>query len=137
MIENINKIFTTIIALSLLTFMGRADYNLPLFSFAMVLWPQKKPPQKIRIWYLILFSLIVDFTWMIFYAILWNSEGYTPFAFYNFTLVVSAIIFLVKVFLVVVLVMRDYACRNAVAEMPRNFLALVKGGELEEEEYYL
>lgn len=133
MIENINKIFGIIIILSLLTFMGRADYNLPLFSFAIVLWQQKKPPQKIRIWYLILFSILVDFIWIVYYAILWNSEGYTPFAFYNFTLVISSIIFVIKIFLGVILMMRDYACRNAVIELPRNFLTLVRGGEIEEE----
>lgn len=128
MIENINKIFGIIIMFSLLTFMGRADYNLPLFSFAIVLWQQKKPPQKIRIWYLILFSVLVDFIWIVYYAILWNSEGYTPFAFYNFTLVISSIIFIIKIFLAVILMMRDYACRNAVIEMPRNLLTLVRGG---------
>lgn len=128
MIENINKLFLLIIILSLLTFQGRADYNLPLFSFAIVLWNHKRPPQKIRIWYLILFSILVDFIWIIYYAILWNSEEYVPFVFYNFTLIISSIIFVVKVILVVILFLRDEICRNALFDITYNARALVKGG---------
>lgn len=128
MIKNINRIFTTIILLSLFTFMGRADYNLPLFSFAIILWNHKKPPQKIRIWYLIVFSILVDFIWLIYYSILWKADGYTPFVFYDFTLVMSTIIFIVKISLMVILVMRDAVCRNSLITLPKQILDLAKGG---------
>lgn len=128
MIKNINRIFTTIILLSLFTFMGRADYNLPLFSFAIILWNHKKPPQKIRIWYLIVFSILVDFIWLIYYSILWKADGYTPFVFYDFTLVMSTIIFIVKISLMVILVMRDAVCRNSLITLPKQIMDLAKGG---------
>ena len=127
MIQNINKLFLLIIILSLLTFQGRADYNLPLFSFAIVLWNHKRPPQKIRVWYLILFSLLVDFIWIIYYAILWNSEEFIPFVFYNFTLIISSIMFIVKIVLAVILFIRDEVCRNAVFEIGHNISSLIKG----------
>lgn len=38
MFAHTNKLFLVIIALSALTYLERADYNLPLFAFAMLLW---------------------------------------------------------------------------------------------------
>lgn len=38
MFAHSNKLFLVIIALSALTYLERADYNLPLFAFAMLLW---------------------------------------------------------------------------------------------------
>lgn len=124
MIENINKIFVTIIFLSLLTFFARPDYNLPLFSFAIILWNQKKPPQKTRVWYLILFSMLVDFIWIVYWAISWQNRVFRYKAFYSFTLIVSSIVFSVKILLVVVLLMRDAVCRDAIVDLPRNFLGI-------------
>jgi hypothetical protein len=38
MFAHTNKLFIAIIALSSLTYFERADYNLPLFAFALLLW---------------------------------------------------------------------------------------------------
>ena len=38
MFAHTNKFFVAIIVLSALTYFERADYNLPLFAFALLLW---------------------------------------------------------------------------------------------------
>lgn len=73
MIEHVNKLFAIIIVLSLLTYFERADYNLPLFVFAGLLWNHQHPPQKTRVWYLMTFSLIVDLVWIIYWAAIWGG----------------------------------------------------------------
>ena len=73
MIDHINKLFGVILILSLFTYFERADFNLPLFTFTALLWNQKYPPQKTRVWYLLLFSILVDFIWIIYWAVTWNS----------------------------------------------------------------
>ena len=135
MIDNINKIFASIIFLSLLTFLAKADYNLPLFAFAIILWNHKKPPQKIRVWYLILFSIFVDCIWLLYWGISWQSYVFKNTAFYTFTIIISIVIFLLKMFLCVVLTMRDATCREAIVDLPKNMVGIFQGGEIEEEEY--
>ena len=43
MIEHIKILFLAIVAISCLTCFERADYNLPLFAFAIFLWDQPHP----------------------------------------------------------------------------------------------
>lgn len=77
MSDHINKLFLAIIVVSLFTYFERADYNLPLFAFAYFLWNHHKPNQKTRLWYLMVFSLIVDFIWVFFWAVFWSREDFT------------------------------------------------------------
>ena len=125
MLEHINKIFVGIIVLSLLTFFERADYNLPLFAFAMILW--NHPNQKIRLWYLMTFSLLVDAIWIIYWAITWNSYANREMGLCNFTIIVSVIIMLLKIITVVLLFVKDDECRRAVTELPDNVKAIFTG----------
>ena len=73
MVEHINKFFAAVIILSLFTYFERADFNLPLFVFVALLWNHKNPPQKARVWYLMAFSLLVDFIWIVYWAAIWSN----------------------------------------------------------------
>lgn len=107
MAEHINKLFMAVIVLSLFTYFERADYNLPLFVFILFLWNHPKPvtgdamqSQKSRLWYLVLFSLLVDFIWIIYWALFWNREDFrinNPTRLTSMTLLISAINFVLKV----------------------------------------
>jgi hypothetical protein len=105
MFEHTNKIFIAIIVLSLLTFFERADYNLPLFAFALLLW--NHPNQKIRLWYLMAFSLLVDLIWIIYWAVTWNSYANREIGLCNFTVIVSVIIMILKLVTVILLFVKD------------------------------
>jgi hypothetical protein len=105
MIEHTNKIFIAIIILSLLTFFERADYNLPLFAFALLLW--NHPHQKVRLWYLMAFSLLVDLIWIIYWAATWNSFANREVGLCNFTVIVSVITMILKIVAVIFLFIKD------------------------------
>jgi len=73
MIQHLNKLFIAIIVMSILTYFERPDYNLPLFFFVLALWDNVHIPQKQRLWYLITFSALIDFIWIIYWAAVWNG----------------------------------------------------------------
>lgn len=77
MSDHINKLFLAIIVISLFTYFERADYNLPLFAFTYLLWNHHKPNQKARLWYLMVFSLLIDFIWVFYWAVFWNREDFS------------------------------------------------------------
>ena len=101
MIQHLNKIFLVIVGLSILTYFERPDYNLPLFVFVLLLWEDVHVPQKLRLWYLIAFSIIVDMIWIVYWAAVWNGYENRERGLGNFTIFLSIIIFLVKVVVVV------------------------------------
>ena len=125
MLEHINKIFMGIIILSLLTFFERADYNLPLFAFAMILW--NLPNQKVRLWYLMAFSLLVDVIWIIYWAITWNSYANRELGLCNFAIVVSVVILILKLIIVIILFAKDDDCKRALSELPDNAKSIFTG----------
>jgi hypothetical protein len=73
MIQHLNKLFVAIIIISIFTYFERPDYNLPLFVFVLMLWDNPNVPQKLRLWYLITFSALVDFIWIIYWAAVWSG----------------------------------------------------------------
>ena len=127
MIASVNKLFALILALSLFTYFERADYNLPLFTFAALLWNQKSPPQKTRVWYLLVFSILVDFVWIIYWAVTWSSFDNQEVVLCDFTLIVSSIVFVVKIFVIVVLFMKEPECSEALINLPANFQSVFMG----------
>ena len=127
MIQHINKLFGMILILSLFTYFERADYNLPLFTFSALLWNQRSPPQKIRVWYLLLFSLIVDFIWIIYWAVTWNNFDNKELALCNFTLMVSSLVFVVKIIVMIVLFLKEPECSDAMMNIPRNVKGIFIG----------
>ena len=136
MIANINKLFGVILALSLFTYFERADFNLPLFTFAALLWNQKNPPQKTRVWYLLLFSILVDFIWIVYWAATWNSFNNRELALCNSTLIVSSIIFVIKIVVIAILFIKEPECSDALLNLPRNFKSIFLG-PIEEVDYQL
>ncbi|CAD8189741.1 unnamed protein product [Paramecium pentaurelia] len=64
----VQKVLIFGILSSLISSFGRADYNLPLFIFAIFLWEFEK--FHTRIIYLLLFSFIIDFV----YALYWHNQ---------------------------------------------------------------
>ena len=118
MIEHINKLFAVIIIMSLFTYFARADYNLPLFVFAGILWDQKHPPQKVRIWYLMAFSIFVDLIWIIYWAILWSNFQSKQSGLQQFSLMVSVGVFVVKIVTVIILFLKEDDCYEALIELP-------------------
>ena len=113
MIEHINKLFALVVILSLFTYFERADYNLPLFVFVALLWNHNHPPQKARVWYLMTFSLLVDFIWIVYWAATWSNLNDKETSLYHFTLIVSSIMFVIKIIIVVILFLREDDCHQA------------------------
>ena len=108
MLEHIKKLFLVIVALSCLTCFQRADINLPLFAFTIFLWDWKHPhvlelltkSQKRRLYYLITFTWIIDFVWIIFWGATWSSSEYRrsgASGITSFVMAISIINFIIKV----------------------------------------
>ncbi len=64
--------FLLIVFLACFTCFARADYNLILFAFAFILW-DREDDQKARLIYLMLFSWIIDLTWLCYWTIYWKQ----------------------------------------------------------------
>lgn len=119
----LKKLFIIMIFFSCFTCYSRADYNLPLFAFAYLLWDVEKPvftfislikiisyffvkplnlkySQKTRLTYLFIFSWIIDLTWLIYWGPFWDSavfdENWAQ-GVQTFVLVLSIINYLIKV----------------------------------------
>ena len=107
MLAHIRKLFLVVVVLACLTCFQRADYNLPLFTFAYFLWDFKVPNvlsyltqvQKLRLFYLFVATWVVDFIWLVYWGVTWSSDEYKqggPSGPAMFVLVLSIIEFLVK-----------------------------------------
>lgn len=107
MIEHINKLFIAIIGLSILTYFERPDYNLPLFFFVLALWDNNHSYQKQRLWYLITFSTLTDFIWIIYWGIVWSGYENREKGLGNFTIFLSILIFLVKFAIIILTFLKD------------------------------
>lgn len=108
MIEHIKKLFLAIVLLSCFTCFQRADYNLPLFTFAFFLWDFRgtnvnqwlAQSQKARLFYLFAATWVVDFIWLIYWGVTWGSAEYKrngSSGASTFVLTLSVISFIVKV----------------------------------------
>ena len=130
-LDHVNKFFMVIIVFSLLTYFERSDYNLPLFGFTLLLWNHSshhEKSQKLRLWYLIAFSCLIDVIWIIYWAVVWNSYANRELGLCNFTVIISVIIFLFKLILLILLFIKDETCKTAVTELPNNFKSIFSGG---------
>ncbi len=66
-------LFLIIIVFSCFSNMNRPDFNIALFSFGYLLWDQKNTMHKVRMAYLIVFTLIVDLVWLIYWNNFWDQ----------------------------------------------------------------
>ena len=131
MFAHTNKLFLVLIFLSALTYFERADYNLPLFAFALLLWEYKDPQQKTRLWYLMAVSVLVDLIWIIYWGSVWNSYNNTEKGICTFTLIVSVLEFLVKIVTVIITFVKEPECKSAVTQLPSNLKSIFKAPENE------
>lgn len=127
MFAHTNKLFLVIIALSLLTYFQRADYNLPLFAFAILLWNYREPQQKTRLWYLMAFSLITDAIWIIYWGITWNGYNNRELGICMFVLIISILEFIVKIVTVIILFTNESDCKAAISNLPANVKSIISG----------
>jgi hypothetical protein len=103
----LNKLFIAIIALSVLTYFERPDYNLPLFFFVLALWDNNHPYQKQRLWYLITFSALIDFIWIVYWAAVWSGYENREKGLGNFTIFLSVLILIVKFAVIILTFLKD------------------------------
>ena len=101
MLQHLNKLFIAIIILSILTYFERPDYNLPLFVFVLVLWDNQHLKQKLRLWYLIAFSTLTDFIWIVYWAAIWSGYENREKGLGNFTIFLSVLILVIKLGVVI------------------------------------
>lgn len=90
--------FLTICLLSVFTNFGRSDFNLVIFAFAYILWEDTK--QRVRMYYMIVFSLLIDIIWTIYWSAYWNQDVFSSAwsnGIHTFIIVLSIIIIILKV----------------------------------------
>ena len=124
MFPHANKLFLVLIVISSFTYFERADYNLPLFAFALLLWELNDPQQKGRLWYLMTFSLLTDFIWLVYWGSVWNSYNNEEQGVCTWTTVLSVIGFIVKIATVIILFVKDSDCNNAMKSIPQNIKSI-------------
>ena len=127
MIEHLNKLFMIVIVLSLFTYFERPDYNLPLFAFILLLWENSYVKQKTRLWYLMAVSLLVDLVWIIYWAVTWGGYDNKESGLCTFTIIISVIIFLVKIVIVLITFLNVEDCKRAVSDIVPNLKYVFKG----------
>jgi hypothetical protein len=107
MLEHINKLFIAIIGLSILTYFERPDYNLPLFFFVLALWDNNHSYQRQRLWYLITFSALIDFIWIVYWAAVWSGYENREKGLGNFTIFLSVLILVLKFAVIILSFLKD------------------------------
>lgn len=126
MLEHLNKLFIAIIVISVLTYFERPDYNLPLFFFVLALWDNNHSYQKQRLWYLITFSALTDFIWMIYWAAVWGGYENRERGLGNFTIFLSVLILILKFLIIILTFLKDEKCKKAITELPVNLKNILK-----------
>ena len=120
MFAHTNKLFLAIIGLSCLTYFERADYNLPLFVFILLLWNYPSPQQKTRLWYLMAVSALTDLIWIIYWAATWGSYNNREVGVCTFTIIISVIVLVVKMVTIVLTFLNEESCKSAFSEFGQN-----------------
>ena len=120
MFAHTNKLFMVIIVLSALTYFERADYNLPLFAFVLLLWTYPSPQQKTRLWYLMAISAVTDVIWIIYWAATWGSYQNREHVICTITIVVSALILVVKIVTLILTFLNEAECKACIKEIGGN-----------------
>lgn len=129
MAENISILFVAVIIVSLLTYFERPDYNLPLFIFIFLLWEHPLVKQKVRMWYLIVLSLITDVIWIVYWSATWQSYNNTEADFCNFTLLMSVICCVLKLMIAILALVDCEECSGALSDLGENVQYVFNGPE--------
>ena len=94
---------------------ARADYNLPLFLFAFLLWDSKTQintciTHRSRLTLLFIFSSIIDLVWLIYWGSYWGDDAFNNAevsGLNSFVIVISVINFIIKLILIGLIVFFD------------------------------
>ncbi len=73
------------------------------------------------------FSILVDVIWIIYWLATWNSYANRELGLCNFTIIVSAIIMVLKVVTIILLFIKDEDCKRAITELPENLKSIISG----------
>lgn len=93
----------------------------------LLLWDNAYVKQKTRIWYLLAVSLLVDLIWIIYWAATWGGYNNKEAGLCNFTIVISVIIFVLKIVIVILTFVKVEDCKRAVSDFPANLKYVFKG----------
>ena len=109
----IQRLFLISAFIASLTCFARPDYNLPLYIFTYMAWGLQRveiffynyikyeQSQKGRIAWLLVFTLIIDIIWVLYWATFWGSssfeKGYWENGIHNFVVALSILNLILKV----------------------------------------
>ena len=116
-----------VIILSLFTYFERADYNLPLFAFILLLWDNNFVKQKTRLWYLMFVSLVADLIWIIYWAVTWSGYDNKESGLCGFTTIISIVTFVLKLVILILTFINVQECKSAVTDLGNNVKYVFKG----------
>jgi len=99
---------------------SRADYNLPLFLFAYILWDQKDKLNdcmihRFRMTLIFIFSAIIDLVWLIYWGAFWGNEEFKrswDSGLHTFVIVMSSINLALKVVIIGLIFFTDNDTKN-------------------------
>ena len=81
--------------------MGITESNITFIMTSIKHFHSNNQSQKVRITWLILFTMIIDLVWLIYWGSFWNSKEFTPGYWENgvhtFTIILSSINLFLKV----------------------------------------
>lgn len=72
-------------------------------------------------------SLVVDLVWIIYWAVTWGGYDNKESGLCNFTIIISVIIFLLKIVIIVLTFLKVEDCKRAVSEIGANVKYVFKG----------
>ncbi len=107
MVKHVSNIFIAGAVFGALSCFSRADYNLPLYAFAWLMWDQgdnseRASDDKFKIMILLAVSWVGDLLWMFYWIPYWNSSEMKDWqkGVHSFVIFFSAVNFLMKVIFV-------------------------------------
>lgn len=72
--ENFRNCYVIVALLGFICCLDRADFNVPLGIFGFIMWKEVQFPQKHRILWITIFSIIADIFWIIVVSLaIWNK----------------------------------------------------------------
>jgi hypothetical protein len=102
--EIIPKLFMAGAGVSIFTCLARADFNLPLFIFALFIWSDNDKRERLKLLGLMLLTFLVDFIWLCYWGPYWSGDesewGQWEKGIHSFVVFLSAIGFILKAALI-------------------------------------
>ena len=101
---------------------ARADYNLPLFLFAYILWDSKDKLgdcyiHRFRLTLVFIFSSIIDLVWLIYWGSFWGDDAFDNAwnsGLHTFVIVMSVINFILKLGIIIAICLFDDKVKTSI-----------------------